>query len=369
MCVVRLAQGLKRYLLPGLVFQSLIIGGGYGSGRELVEFFLSYGPWSGLLSMLLVNTVIWSAVCAVSYELSRRWRAYDYRSFCRGLLGRAWGLYEVCYLAMMILILAVVAATAGSILDDALEVPYWAGVVGMMVIVGFLVFRGSSTIEGFFSIWSVLLYLTYGVTFLWCFSKFGQEMVEAFESSAFEIRALRGGLEYAAYNIGLAPSVLFAVRHIETRREAMVAGLLTGPIGIVPGMLFYLAAVSQYPTIVKETVPVTFLLKQLGSGWFQILFQIVLLGTLIETGTGLIHAFNERISRTFLERRSTMPSYLRSVVALGLLASAVVIARFGLIDLVAKGYGTVTWGFWLVFVLPVLSLGVWKVLIRRSNCE
>ena len=29
----------QRYLLPGFVFQSVIIAGGYGTGRELVEFF------------------------------------------------------------------------------------------------------------------------------------------------------------------------------------------------------------------------------------------------------------------------------------------------------------------------------------------
>ena len=30
----------QKYLLPGFVFQSLMIGGGYGTGREIVEFFL-----------------------------------------------------------------------------------------------------------------------------------------------------------------------------------------------------------------------------------------------------------------------------------------------------------------------------------------
>jgi uncharacterized membrane protein YkvI len=58
---------------------------------------------------------------------------------------------------------------------------------------------------------------------------------------------------------------------------------------------------------------------------------------------------------------------LRPAVACGLLISAVVIARFGLIALVAKGYGTVTWGFWLVFVIPVLTLGVWRVLRGRRG--
>ena len=42
----------KKYFLPGFVFQSMVIGGGYGTGRELVEFFLRYGPLGGLLGML-----------------------------------------------------------------------------------------------------------------------------------------------------------------------------------------------------------------------------------------------------------------------------------------------------------------------------
>ena len=62
---------LQRYLLPGFAFQSMIIAGGYGTGRELVEFFLKFGTVGGLLAMWLVSTVIWSAVCAVTFELAR----------------------------------------------------------------------------------------------------------------------------------------------------------------------------------------------------------------------------------------------------------------------------------------------------------
>ena len=61
----------RKYLLPGLIFQSVVIAGGYGTGRELAEFFLGFGPLGGLLAMLLVSTVIWSAVCAASFEFVR----------------------------------------------------------------------------------------------------------------------------------------------------------------------------------------------------------------------------------------------------------------------------------------------------------
>jgi len=52
----------SKYLLPGFVFQSVIIGGGYGTARELVEYFLMFGPVGGLLGMLLITTIVWSVL-------------------------------------------------------------------------------------------------------------------------------------------------------------------------------------------------------------------------------------------------------------------------------------------------------------------
>jgi uncharacterized membrane protein YkvI len=50
------------------------------------------------------------------------------------------------------------------------------------------------------------------------------------------------------------------------------------------------------------------------------------------------------------------------VIALVILLSAIVIADVvGLTALVARGYGVITYGFLLVFVLPVLTVGVWKL--------
>ena len=51
--------------------------------------------------------------------------------------------------------------------------------------------------------------------------------------------------------------------------------------------------------------------------------------------------------------------------AVGLLGLGAVIAQFGLIDLIAKGYGMITYGYLAVFVLPVLTWGI--VLIRRRR--
>ena len=60
----------KKYLLPGFVFQSVLIGGGYGTGRELVEFFMTTGPAAGYFGMI-VSMIIWGLVMAATYELAR----------------------------------------------------------------------------------------------------------------------------------------------------------------------------------------------------------------------------------------------------------------------------------------------------------
>ncbi|NIN70418.1 MAG: hypothetical protein GTO46_00500 [Gemmatimonadetes bacterium] len=357
----------RKYLLPGFVFQSVVIAGGYGTGRELVEFFLTFGPVGGLLAMLLVSTVIWSAVCAASYEFARVFQAYDYRSFFTHLLGRGWFLYEVCYFALLAIILGVIAAAAGSILEETFALPYAAGVLGIMAAVGFLVFRGSTTIAKVLATWSFVLYAVYITLFVWSVVEFGPEIRAALGAGAAEPGWIVGGIRYAAYNLAIIPAVFFALRDVETRREAVTAGLLTGPIGIIPALLFFIAMSAHYPAILDRPVPANLVLEALGSRTLQLTYQIVLFGTLIETGTGLIHAVNERIAGVYSERGREMPRVLRPVTATALLVAGAGLASFGLIGLIARGYGTLTWCFLIVFVIPILSWGIY--LIRAKSQE
>jgi len=48
----------KRWILPGLGVKAVVIGGGYATGRELAEFFLSAGPWGGLYAILFRDLAV-----------------------------------------------------------------------------------------------------------------------------------------------------------------------------------------------------------------------------------------------------------------------------------------------------------------------
>ena len=353
---------LKRYLLPGFIFQSVVIAGGYGTGRELAEFFLPYGPRGGIMAMMLVSMTCWSVVCAVAFEFARVFRAYDYRTFYRALLGRGWLLFELTYSLMLVVVLAVIASAAGSILQETFGLPYALGVTGIMVAIGFLVFEGTGLIERVLASWSFVLYGTFLVLFVWSLAAFRSEIGAALSSFPVEGRWWLGGIEYAAYNVGIIAVLLFGVRHVGTRKEALLAGGLAGPIAILPGFFLLLAMAGHYPEIARETVPVNYLLERLGSRAFQITFQICLFGTLIETGTGLIHGVNERLARTFGEKGRELPPFMRPLIAVSLLIVGTLLAQLGLIELIALGYGTLTWVFLIVALLPLLTWGIWRII-------
>ena len=36
--------------------------------------------------------------------------------------------------------------------------------------------------------------------------------------------------------------------------------------------------------------------------------------------------------------------------------------KFGLITLISKGYGLTTWAFWILFLLPIIVVGSYRIL-------
>jgi uncharacterized membrane protein YkvI len=104
----------QRFLLPGFAFKAVVIGGGYATGRELAEFFLSSAPWGGVIAMLFATT-IWSGACIATFPFARTAGARDYQTFVHALIGPGWIAFEAAYVLFVILILGVFGAAAGAI--------------------------------------------------------------------------------------------------------------------------------------------------------------------------------------------------------------------------------------------------------------
>ncbi len=360
-----MTKAFQKYLLPGFVFQSIVVGGGYGTGRELVQFFLNEGPLGGYGGML-VATLVWGVILALGFELARTSGHFDYRTFTKGLLGRGWMGFEVLYVLSSILTIAVVGSASGELSHEMFGSAPLVGTLIAVAAVAFFAFWGSALIERFFSLWSIMLYVVYLVMIALVVPGFGGDIARNAGVSTPDSRWLVGGLEYAAYNLAALPAMLFVVRHLESRRDSMIAGFMAGLIAMFPGALIYTALLAFYPAILEQSIPANFVLGQLDRPGFQLFFQLVLFGTFIETGTGMIHGYNERIAGFLAERGQTLTHWRRLAIAAVLLTVSVWLAdRFGLIALIERGYGLITYGYWLLFLAPILAVGTWKVLLRR----
>jgi uncharacterized membrane protein YkvI len=352
----------QRWLLPGLAFKAVVIGGGYATGRELASFFLPSGPRGGLYAMLL-STVIWSTVCAVTFLFALRTNSLDYRTFFRNLLGRFWPVYEVAYLAALVVILAAFAAAAGAIASAVFGLPPLAGALALMAAITLVAAWGNDSVERLFKYVSFLLYGTYAVFVVLSVLKFGGRIETAFATPTPTTGWALGGLTYAGYNIIGAIVILPVTRHLTSKKDAVIAGVLAGPLAMIPAALFFIVMTGFYPTIQHQLLPSDFLLGQLGLPVFRILFQLMIFAALLESGTGGVHAINERIAHVY-ERRRDQPfsKRLRLAVTVAILAGSVFVAdRVGLVRLIADGYRWLAYVLLAIYVAPLLTLGVWKL--------
>lgn len=357
----------KKYILPGLISQSVVIAGGYGTGRELVEYFVNYGSLGGILGMVLVTTTLWSLVFALSYEFARTFKVYDYRSFFKELLGPGWVLYEACYIVLLLIVLGVVGATSGSIFMQSFGMPPMAGAALFLAGVATLTFFGSYVIEVVMSWWSYLLYAVFFIFLIVGISQVGGDISANLAAGEIKEGWLMGGFKYAFYNLGTFPAILFALNYIDSRKEAVISGIMTAVITILPGFFLYLVIIGFYPGILDVEVPVYTILGQIAP-WLLPIFMVVLFGTMIETGAGFIHAVNERINSWLVDRKGNGLTRVHRGALGGFMALiGLGVASFGLIGLIARGYGTISWGFFILHGVALFTIGIYK--IRKGNAS
>jgi uncharacterized membrane protein YkvI len=229
-----------------------------------------------------------------------------------------------------------------------------------------LVIKGTEAIEEVLSFWSYVLYAVYILFMIIVFVKFGSNISAEFAKAEVNSGWFTNGLKYSFYNLGIVPALLYTVRGAKNRREAVTSGLLAGVIGIIPAALLLLVMACDFSSVISAEVPVTVVFSNLNMTWLYAIFEIVLFGTLIETGTGFIKAVDDRIEIS-VAKKGSVPKWIRPSIAVGLVVVGICISTFGLTGLIAKGYGTISWGFLFIYVIPMLTLGIYKIFKAGKN--
>jgi uncharacterized membrane protein YkvI len=134
----------------------------------------------------------------------------------------------------------------------------------------------------------------------------------------------------------------------------------------VPWFLTYFAMMAYYPdvNVIGATVPWIKMLQPF-SPWLIGVFGVVVGWTLIETATGMIHAFIHRVETEARQRGKSLSKMKKAYIASGALIASLLLARVGIIDLVAKGYTMMAYAMIAVYGVPILLKGS-RLLLNKN---
>jgi uncharacterized membrane protein YkvI len=355
-----LSRWLQVYITPPAVFVSVIMGGGYGTGREVVEFFSRYGSSGGLFG-ILVATLVFATVFGLTFDFARRMGTYEYREFFRHLIGAFWWTFELLYLLLFLLVLGVLSSAASNILSTRFQVPGNLGLALMLALVASMVFFGRKILERILTGWMFAMYGVFILYFFFMLQQFDGALLARQFTAVQEPGAVTGGALYALYNVALAPVLLFAVRGIKTRKEAVGCGLVTAVLIMLPATMFHISFALGLPQILGEAVPVYWMIEQYAPAWMLPVYLVALLGTLAQTGAGLVQGLIERVESALMpDQDDGMSHWARALIAMAALGISAGFASLGIISLIARGYSAMAIGFAVVYVIPLLTISYFK---------
>ena len=360
---------LRVFIVPGAVFQSVLIAGGYGTGREIVQFYTQFGGLGGLMA-IGVSTVCFAIVVSMTFEIARRYGVYNYRDFFRLLLGRAAFLFEFIYVTGLLLILAVIGSASGNIVEDRLGVPRIVGMVIVLLAVTLINFYGRNLITRLLTLWSVFLYAVLIAYVGSVITSEGTIISQVLAAGDAEPGWLVSGFQFMLYNVAITPIILYAARDIETSREAVGAGMLAAVIGMVPALLFHITFLARYPAVVEQELPAYWIISDVGFVYLMPVYIVMLFGTFIETGAGFIQGLIERLDAWSIRARGRpLERLTHGAIAGACLIVSLSLATLGIIRLIAQGYGSMAWVVLAIYVVPLLTVGSYRIFRKTPAVE
>ena len=362
-----------RFVLPAVILQSVLMGGGFATGREIVEFGAKYGAlgWLGGVGIFIGFRIM----AILMFEFSRKFKVFNYRTMLKELIGPFWFLFDIVYLLLAILIIAIMASATGEILNRTLGLNYWVGVILIIVIVGILNFYGKGLIERFKTLGTLSLMIGYVIFATLVISTTWESALEVLRSgdtsfisgkvSIFAV--LWSGILYVGYNLAVYPAALFSIKRQQSIKDSVIAGIVGGVLMTFPWFLTYFSLLGFYPN--EEVLGATVPWLEMLDGFpliVIIIFGIVVGWTLVETASGMIHAFVDRLDSQIKDLANReLTDMQKGLIAVGTLILAVILAQVGIIDLISKGYTAMAYAMIAVFAIPLLTIGVYKIFFQK----
>ena len=283
-------------------FIAFIIGSGFATGQEIMQFFTSNGLYSlvSIIISLILFTYFGSTVmsCGFDYGSLKKYRPYKY--FCGNKVAF---FYEYFDPVLLFISVIVMISGAGATLQEYYGLNYYVGCAMMtiLVLIAFLCGLDSLiNIIGFIGpvivVFSLIVGFTILVQNLDGLKNISQTIMEVNLTKAGG-NCVKSGILYASYNM---VSGLFFFTSLgnsaDTRREAKYGAIVGSLLLMIVILVMNFALLSKINDIYKLSIPTLYFAKSI-SPMFGKVFSIVLLCGIFSTAAPNFWTVCDKISK------------------------------------------------------------------------
>lgn len=330
-----------------------VVGAGFASGQEILQFFVEYGTYGsrGAILALLLFALCGGLLMYLVHRNSIR----NYQEMLKYLLGeRVSSKLDLLLAVFLFLGVSMMMSASGAVFQEHLNSSKLLGILLAYLLTAGLLFTGRSGLINAFNVLvpiKLVLLLTITIYAAIVFRPSTEISSVLLWPTDTRFWALSAVL-YVAYNFALAMVVLTEYGAIGDKR-AGISGAALG--GIVLGILLictYFALISFWPHISTYQVPMLFVAGQISIQTKQIYTMVLWVGILTTTIANA-YGFAQRLSSF------TGISYRVSLIATITLALPVSLLTFS--DLVSKIYPL--FGILGIIILAALFIKAFKCLV------
>lgn len=317
-----------------------IVGAGFATGQEVLQFFSKFGAWG--LAGLILTTIMFIVFGYIIIDLGKKLNARSHLEIIRYSGGRIIGTIIDAIITLFLFgaLTAMIAGT-GALFTQQFHLQSWIGNIIMALLTAVTVLTGiNGVINSISYIVPFLLVVVVG-TSIYSIVNVPPDLtasaVNAGDNGLISNWLLAAVL-YISYNTVISIAVLGPLGAEARSRKAIRNGAILGGIGLgIGSIMIYLALSGHIQNIQKLEVPMLYIAGSISSV-VQIIYAVVLIAEVYTTAVGSLYGFASRITDM-----SKNPRKGRIVVIAATLI-ALVASRFGFSSLVKYLYPIVGYG-------------------------
>ena len=293
----------KEAIKIGFAYVGIVVGAGFSTGQEVMQFFTPFGLWSYI--GVLISGFILGFIGRQVAKIGTAFEATNHESTLQYIFGEKFSkVFDYILVFFLFGIAVTMIAGSGSTFNQSFNIPTWLGALIMTIIIYLTllldfnkIVRALGIVTPFLIIMVILIAVYYLFT--------GDISISQVNSTVPETSAWKGifwGLVYGGLAFAVGFSTVVAIGGDASKRRVSGAGAMFG--GVIYTILLALINFSlqiEYPKIKNADIPTLDLANSINP-WIGLVLTIIMLAVMYNTILGLCYSFAARFTEPYSKK-------------------------------------------------------------------